>query len=118
MAAHRDSPKTRRGGDKRISFPFANDHAKPNKAVESDGDKRVFFGLQEPVTGAATGHIIRVHYSVPRTSRAISLASLTLFPPRLTADVRLDKKLSEDSIALLAFATQKIRKREATDQGN
>ena len=104
MAAHRDSPKTRRGGDKRISFPFANDHAKPNKAVESDGDKRVFFGLQEPVTGAATGHIIRVHYSVPRTSRAISLASLTLFPPRLTADVDMAAVLSSEHSDIVPFS--------------
>ena len=47
----------------------------PNKAVEDDGDKRVFFGLQD------------LSRSVLSTSPASSLASLTLSPPRLTADV-------------------------------
>jgi hypothetical protein len=53
--------------------------APANKAVEDDGDKRIFFGLQEPVTGAATKDIIRFHYPVPGSSRASSLASFMVF---------------------------------------
>ena len=37
--------------------------------------------------GGATRRIIRFHYFAPGTSRARTLASFTLSPPRLTADV-------------------------------
>ena len=47
----------------------------PNKAVKGDGDPRVFFGLRN------------LSRSLLRTSRARTLASFGLPPPRLTADV-------------------------------
>ena len=68
----------------------------PNKAVKGDGDPRVFFGLRDRVTGGATGRISRFRYSTPGTSRARTLASFRLSPPRLTADVRRKRLFFEE----------------------
>ena len=75
----------------------------PNKAVEDDGDKRIFFGLRD------------LSRSLRSRLRASSLASLSLSPPRLTADVRLKKSYAKDASPPEIWEPLKTRCRVSVD---